>query len=252
MDIGKRIHELRFHKGLTAQDLAERINVSQSYISLLENNKRRANVEVLAKIAGVFDMTLGQFFATDSQVDGAVNPAGPGDAGAAGDRGNRGGKLGIDLDALYRSGNLHALADGGGNVSPVKMRLIPVVSRVAAGDPAGYTDGEYPVGFAEEFVPAPADLDDAEAFALRIKGDSMSPRFRDGDIVICSPGRVPENGDTVVAKINSEETTCKVFNLDGTNVILSPANPAYPVQVYAMKEISWVYPVVISQHREKR
>jgi len=239
MDIGQHINGLRRARGITAKDLGDRIGLSQSYISLLENNKRRANVEVLGKIAAVFDMTLGQFFAGADSAGGAGVPAG-------------GAKPGIDLDKMYREGHLHALADKYGNVAPVRMRLIPVVSRVAAGDPATFTDGEFPPGFAEEFVPAPADIDDVNAFALRVRGDSMAPRFRDGDVVICSPARAPENGDAVVAKVRDEETTCKILYLDNKNVVLSPVNPRYPAQVYQASEVNWVYPVVICQRREKR
>lgn len=231
MDVGRRIYDLRHERGMTAKDLGDAVAVSQSYISLLENNKRRVNMDILSKIAAKFGITLAQFFAQ----------------GAA-----RAGKVGVDLDRLYRSGRLHAMADARGNVEPVKMRVIPVVSRVAAGDPAGFTDGEYPVGFAEEFVPAPADLDDMNAFALRVHGDSMAPRFRDDDIVICSPERAPESGDAVVAKVRGEETTCKILHIDGQNVILSPVNPSYPAQVYAHSEVNWIYPVVICQRREKR
>jgi SOS-response transcriptional repressor LexA len=227
MDVGKRIFDLRHEHNITARELGDVIGCSQSYISLLEHNKRRANVEILAKISARFGLTLGQFFAEEP------------------------GRAGIDLDRLYRSGQLHAIADASGNVGPVTMRAIPVVSRVAAGDPAGFTDGEYPPGFAEEFVPAPADLDDVNAFALRVHGDSMTPRFRDNDIVICSPQRPAESGDAVVAKVRGEETTCKIFRIDGDDVVLSPVNKSYPTQTYSVAEVNWVYPVVICQRREK-
>ena len=250
MDIGQRIHDLRYYRGITAKDLADKIGVSQSYISLLEHNKRRLNMEVLAKIAGVFEMTLGQFFAGAETPDAAEKIAGQ--AGPTPEAAGKRVRSGIDLDRLYKSGQLHAMADASGNVAPVKMRLIPVVSRVAAGDPATFTDGEFPAGFAEEFVPAPADIDDINAFALRIHGDSMSPRFRDGDIVICSPSRLPENGDAVVAKVRDEETTCKIFYLGPNNLTLSPVNPHYPAQVYEKSEVNWVYPVIVCQRREKR
>ena len=232
MDVGQRIYDLRHERDMTAKELGDAVGVSQSYISLLEHNKRRANVDILSKICRQFGITLGQFFAQPSPSGGV--------------------KAGVDLDRLYRAGHLHAIADARGNVEPVRMRVIPVVSRVAAGDPAGFTDGEYPTGFAEEFVPAPADLDDTSAFALRVHGDSMAPRFRDNDIVICSPERPPENGDAVVAKVRGEETTCKIFHLDGENVILSPVNPSYPAQVYSRREVNWIYPVLICQRREKR
>jgi phage repressor protein C with HTH and peptisase S24 domain len=232
MDVGKRIQDLRHEHGMTARELGDVIGVSQSYISLLENNKRRLNTEILARVARHFGLTLAQFFGEA----GAPKPSRPG----------------VDLDRLYKSGHLHAMADANGNVEPVTMRTIPIVSRVAAGDPAGFTDGEYPVGFAEEFVPAPVDLEDVNAFALRIHGDSMAPRFRDNDIVICSPGRTAESGDAVVAKVRGDETTCKVLAFDGDRLVLSPVNPSYPAQIYSRAEVDWIYPVVICQRREKR
>lgn len=238
MDVGRRIYDLRHLRGMTAKELGERVGVSQSYISLLENNKRRANVDILARIAKVFSISLAQLFTEGigggRQIDGVVR------------------KGAVDLDRLYESGQLHAIADASGNVASVRMLMIPVVSKVAAGDPAGFGDGGYPVGFAEEFVPAPADIDDVNAFALRIRGGSMSPRFRDGDIVICSPQRLGANGDAVVAKVRGEETTCKILYVDGNNVILSPVNPDYPAQMYELAEVDWVYPVVICQRREKK
>ena len=243
MDIGQRIHDLRYAKGLTAKELGDSIGVSQSYISLLENNKRRLNTDILGKICAVFGLTLGQFFAIDTASAGSALPPSPS---------GKPPRAGIDLDKLYEAGHLHALADAKGNVAPVKMRLIPVVSRVAAGDPATFTDGDFPPGFADEFVPAPADIDDINAFALRVHGESMAPRFRDGDIVICSPARIPDNGDAVVAKVRGEETTCKILYVDKENVTLSPVNSRYPAQVYRKTEVDWVYPVVICQRREKR
>ena len=54
VDVGKRISDLRFARGLTAKELGERIGVSQSYISLIENDKRRLNLPLLGKIAAVF------------------------------------------------------------------------------------------------------------------------------------------------------------------------------------------------------
>lgn len=233
MDVGKRISEMRFARGLTARELGKRVGVSQSYISLLENGKRRLSVPLLGKIAEVLSLSLAQFF---SDVDAVAQP---------------GGRPGVDLDRLYASGELHSPAEAAGSVAPIKMRAIPLVSRVAAGDPAGFTDGEYPADLAEKFVPSPADVDDPNAFAFRIHDDSMAPRFSDGDLVICSPRALPAEGDAVVAKVRGKETTCKVLHLDDGSFVLSPVNPDYPTLVYPKAEIDWMYPVVICQHREK-
>ena len=63
MDVGQRIYDLRHERGMTAKELGDAVGVSQSYISLLENNKRRANVDILGRIAAKFGITLARFFA---------------------------------------------------------------------------------------------------------------------------------------------------------------------------------------------
>ena len=65
-------------------------------------------------------------------------------------------------------------------------RLVPVINKVAAGYPSDFNDLDYPVGIADDYVRCP-DLHDPNAFAVRVVGDSMEPKFREGDIVIFSP-----------------------------------------------------------------
>lgn len=69
-------------------------------------------------------------------------------------------------------------------------------------------------------------------FALRIHGDSMSPEFIAGDIIIIDPDYQPSTGDFVVASMgNGEatEATFKQFVRDADRVYLKPLNPVYPV-----------------------
>ena len=63
MDIGKRIYDLRYARKITAKELGEAVGVSQSYVSLLEHNRRRVNFEVLAAMVDAFGITLAEFFA---------------------------------------------------------------------------------------------------------------------------------------------------------------------------------------------
>ena len=140
----------------------------------------------------------------------------------------------------------------GANVSgPVPLRWIPILSKVSAGDPKEYTDGGYPPGYADSFVPCPADLTDVHAFALEIEGDSMEPRFPHGTVVICAPDRELTNGKPAVVKVKNEATTCKIFWKDGNRIILQSLNQKYPPQTISEEDLRWAYPVVKSVRNEE-
>lgn len=101
-------------------------------------------------------------------------------------------------------------------------RMIPLLGRVAAGLPL--TAVENVIG-QEEISEQLASS--GEYFALRIQGDSMTPSICDGDIVIVRRQDTAENGDTVVALIDSEDGVCKVFRQTADAIMLISRNPVY-------------------------
>ena len=48
--IGALLHEARLEKGLTQQELAEKVGTTKSYISKIENNVKEARISTLQKI----------------------------------------------------------------------------------------------------------------------------------------------------------------------------------------------------------
>ena len=48
--IGALIHEARLEKGLTQEELAEKVGTSKSYISKIENNIKEVRISTLQKI----------------------------------------------------------------------------------------------------------------------------------------------------------------------------------------------------------
>ncbi len=48
--IGALIHEARLEKGLTQEELAEKVGTTKSYISKIENNIKEARISTLQKI----------------------------------------------------------------------------------------------------------------------------------------------------------------------------------------------------------
>ncbi len=61
-DIGKRLKEIRGERKLTQAKVSAKTGINVTYLSLLENNKRRVNVEVLEKLGACYNVKLHEFF----------------------------------------------------------------------------------------------------------------------------------------------------------------------------------------------
>ncbi len=125
-------------------------------------------------------------------------------------------------------------------------RLVPIINKVAAGYPTDFNDLDYPVGIADDYVRCP-DLHDPNAFAVRVVGDSMEPRFHQGDIVVFSPAVQVRNGDDCFVRFTMpHETTFKrVFFEKDNKVRLQPRNERYSPTIVDGNRIDGVYRAVI-------
>ena len=123
--------------------------------------------------------------------------------------------------------------------------MVPVINKVAAGYPKDFDDLDYPVGMADDYVRCP-DLHDPNAFAVRVVGDSMEPRFREGDIVVFSPAAEVHNGDDCFVRFSMpHETTFKrVFFETDDKVRLQPRNEKYSPAIIDGKRINGLYRAV--------
>lgn len=121
-----------------------------------------------------------------------------------------------------------------------KAEEVPVLGSVAAGVPIE----------AQEDVVGSVFAEKPGLFALRVKGDSMSPRIMDGDLLLVSPQNTAEDGDLVVAMIEGE-ATCKVLRHNSYGVTLVPFNAVYAPFVYTgtqAEELRILGKVVESRH----
>ena len=131
--------------------------------------------------------------------------------------------------------DLFSGAERESNVSqvPLGTRRIPLVSYVQAGHMTEAVD-PYALGDADEWMLTDLDLS-ANAFALKIKGDSMLPDFRPGDRVLIDPEVTPRPGDFVAARNTKQEATFKKYRVRGIDESgaeifeLVPLNDNYPV-----------------------
>ena len=61
-DIGKRLKEIRGERKLSLAKVSAKTGVSATYLSQLEKNNRRVNVEVLEKLGACYNVQLHEFF----------------------------------------------------------------------------------------------------------------------------------------------------------------------------------------------
>ena len=65
-----RIKEIRMNKGITAYSLSKDANISRSFLSELENNKRtNVSLQLLLKIANILEVNVKDLFYTKCDID---------------------------------------------------------------------------------------------------------------------------------------------------------------------------------------
>ncbi len=100
---------------------------------------------------------------------------------------------------------------------------VPLVGAIACGKPIEAIE------MPDEFIRVVReDSLRGNIYALKAKGDSMIQEgIFDGDFIIVKKQSVAENGDTVVAIIDDNQTTLKKYFREKEKIRLQPANPKY-------------------------
>ena len=115
------------------------------------------------------------------------------------------------------------------DVPPIETLRIPVLGRIAAGEPMPVPGSDFAI-LGDEMIELTRELlpmDDKGLFALQVRGNSMvDAMIGDGDIVVMQQRQKADNGDLVAVWLKDrEETTLKRFYLEKGKVRLQPANP---------------------------
>jgi len=130
--------------------------------------------------------------------------------------------------------------------APAHRRPLPLIGLAQAGDGGFFDDGGFPAGAGWDEIEFPA-VADPHAYALEISGDSMIPAYRDGDIVIVSPGAPVRRGDRVVAKMVGGEVLAKELKRQTAKTVeLKSLNPAHPDRIIPLNELRWIARIVWS------
>lgn len=115
-----------------------------------------------------------------------------------------------------------------------KVDKIPILGSVAAGTPIdAYEDL---MGYVED---KDYHSDGHNYFALRIKGHSMEPTIKDGDIVIVRQQPTVDSGDIAIVLVDGESATAKEVHIRKDGITLVGHNPSvYTPHFYSNEDVA--------------
>ena len=199
MTLGDAIREYRLAHRMSQRQFAEKCGLSNGYIAMVERGVNPAtgkpivpSVETCKAIANAMGQTLDALLRTIDNTEVLVNDFGSGY---------------INMDRLPR------------NMKPITQlhrQRIPLIGKVAAGEPI-YSPEDY-----DAYVDSPVKCD----VAIQVQGDSMTPKFEDGDTVYvhCQPD--VEDGQIAVVFLDDEAVLKRVYHTQNGLQLLSE-NPKY-------------------------
>ena len=198
-EMGAYLKKLREIKGLSTREVYELSNVSNSYLSLVENGHRRASAVVLKKLAPVYGVDYLDLYVKAGYADLA------------------------ESEKLKEKEN---------KILNKKYYMCPVYGQISAGQPNWAEEN------IEGRIPIDTDLMDIynpeEYFFLRVNGKSMNKVIKNGAFALIHKQDTVENGEIAVVLVNGYDATLKKFTKQGNLIILEPnsTDESFETQVY--------------------
>jgi len=257
MSLGQIIRDKREQLNLTLDEVSSRIGFSKPYLSTIETSKVKnpPSDELLTKLEKVLEFEPGLLLHI-AHLEGLPADVRHVYESAAAESQKWRQVIKNIVNKKAKASHLsELLAESKLDIEQDRLplaagRLVPVINKVAAGYPSDFNDLDYPVGIADDYVRCP-DLHDQNAFAVRVIGDSMEPKFREGDIVIFSPDTEVQNGDDCFVRFAMpHETTFKrIFFESDDKIRLQPRNDKYPPTIIDGKRINGLYRAIIKYEK---
>ena len=206
--IARRIRHARTQKGMEQAKLAARLDIATRTLQRWEKGEQTPDSDILIKIARITEMSP-TWLLTGKGVPEVQEPS----------------------DA-----KLQPLQQGA--YPRVKLVTLPLLASVPGGAPKLSFEREQ----AEKYITVD-NVNDPNAFALEVRGSSMSPRIEDGDIIVVSPHADTHNGDICVVRVNDEDTV-KRIKIEQEFVHLVPLNPEYEPIAVRKRDVSFIWKVI--------
>ena len=163
----------------------------------------------------------------------------------------------------WESGNIKSLRQG-------RLAQLAEILKVSPAELMGWTNerqrhlipvlGDVPAGIPIEAATNIIDYEEiseemaraGDHFALRIRGDSMEPKFSEGDVVIVRKQEAVDNGQVAVVMVNGNDATVKKFYKTAAGVMLVGNNPSFVPLTYTPEQVEQLPVRVIGRVVELR
>jgi phage repressor protein C with HTH and peptisase S24 domain len=124
------------------------------------------------------------------------------------------------------------------------VQSVPLLGFEQAGSGGYFDDGGLPSGKGWDEAALPS-VNDEHAYALEISGDQMKPAYRDGDVIVVSPGTPIRRGDRVVVKTRGGEIMVKELKRRTARTLeLQSLNPVHVDRTLAAADVEWIARIV--------
>ncbi len=123
-------------------------------------------------------------------------------------------------------------------------RSVPLLGFALAGTSGAFDEAGRPSrrGWSEIALPT---AEEDRAFALGISGNALTPVYRDGDIVLVSPGAPLRKGDGVVVRSKVGEVTIATLRRRTAKALeLQSLDASQAVRTMASGEVAWIARIV--------
>jgi phage repressor protein C with HTH and peptisase S24 domain len=149
--------------------------------------------------------------------------------------------------AKILSATTTSIDDFVGLITEVKKgstRVLPLIGFAQAGAGGYFDDAGFPAGRGWDEIAFPF-IEDDHAYALEVAGDSMQPAYRDGDVLLVSPGAPIRRGDRVVVKTRDGEVMAKELKRRTAKTIeLRSLNKEHDDRQFPIEEVVWIARIV--------
>lgn len=199
------LKSLRNSRNLTQEELAQKLNIGRSRISMYESGQREPDFETTELIADFFNVDVDYLLGRTSKT--------------------------TMLPESMAHGELPRFP----NVFPIKTRKIPLLGEIACGQPIFCTEDR------ESYVEAGTDV--KADFCLKARGDSMTgARILDGDLVFIQRDAPLEAGQIYAVAIDDEATLKRVYYDAKSQVLqLMAENSKYAPLIYTGETLDHVH-----------
>ncbi len=211
-ELGEYLKNIRENLDYSTREISKLCDISQSFISLMENGKRKASPIILKKLADIYFIDY------------------------------------IDLLKKAEYDDLIQLLNVENNIQGMDKKsegsaVVFIYGSIPAGTPMECIEDIIDT----EEIDSEMLKGGKQYFGLQVKGNSMSPDYLDNDILICEKVEDCNSGDDCIVMVNGYDGTFKrvIKNEDTQTIKLQPLNTTldengnfkYEPKIYSKEEI---------------